>query len=311
MVHSIPSQTTIAQFIKSGQLAFGSVDAQSLASYNDKPGQVQKWMLDEIRGKLAAASHLYQDDILILRPLLKLKYPAVDATTIYATGYDCLLPEILRLLKSNLTYAVTFTNYVLAGSDTEVPRAFKEDLLHAVAQILGEVSMDTRERETIESQTVAHEKTKHEDVPQPQLLTKLSPDALGAFVKHFYGLGLYKPIETMLTNLQSATSQAHSIDIHLIYLPFLQKLISLMLIYGVPYTNAKYSSFFANILQQYFVRFVGQEPAQHNSTEHEAWKGRALAACSTLDSFDHSYFQEILGDQYERIVLSAMMKLPR
>ncbi|KAF2623232.1 hypothetical protein BU25DRAFT_180156 [Macroventuria anomochaeta] len=303
LLESTPSQSTIAHFNKSGQAAFGNVDAQLLKKHSEAPGKVQKWMLDRVRESLAAASELYHDDVLILRSLLGLKYSA------NTTGFQFLLPELSRLMRSNLTYAVTFTNYVFDAPTSEVPRTTKDDLLRAVAQDLGAVSIDMRDHENIERQLAAFERKKDEDIPGPRPLAKLSAAALGLFTKHFYGLGMYKPIESMIAHLRSEMDHALEQDLHTTYVPFLQELIGLMLMYGIPLANATYSSFFESVLQHYFMRFIGQEPEQKNSAKQKSWTRRAIAAHGTLESFDHSYFCDILGERYAIDVLPALVKL--
>lgn len=263
---------------------------------------MQKWMLDRVRERLVAASDLYHDDILILRSLLKLEYSADT------TGYQYLQSELSRLMTSNLTYAVAFTKSVCDASLNEVPRSFKDEVLRDVARGLGDVCIDMREYETIEGQLAIHERNKNGDSPKPCPLKKLSADQLGEFTKHFYSSGHYKPVESMLANLRSAMHHALIMDLHTLYVPFLQELISLMLIYGIPMTNAIYSGFFENVLLNYLQRFVGQEPAQH-SAEHNTWTPRAAAARGRLEAFDHSYFQDILGDRYGTAILPALMKL--
>lgn len=261
-------------------------------------------MLDRVRERLATASDLYHDDVLILRPLLELEYPN------NSTGLHTLLPELLRLMRSNLTYVVIFTNHVLDAPPNEVSRTLKDDLLRAVAQDLGEVSIDMREYGAIERQLALFEEKKQDEPHQIRPLAKLSAPALGLFTKHFYNLGLYKPIEILLTHLQIEIAHGHSIEIHTLYVPYLQELIGLMLMYGVPMTNVTYRSFFESVLRSYFELFVGQEPAQKHREEHEIWTKRAHATRCSLESFDHSYFRDILGDRYDNDVLPALMRLP-
>lgn len=260
-------------------------------------------MLGRVRERLAVASDLYQDDILILRSLLKLEYSA------NTTSYDCLQPELSRLLKSDLTNIVTFMKSVSDAPENEVPRNIKDVVLRNVAQDLSEVCIDMRKDETIERQLAAFEKKRDESFAEPCPLEKISAAELGLFTKQFYGSGLYKPIESMLARLRSEIDHAPVMDLHTIYVPFLQELIGLMLMYGIPLTNATYSSFFESVLQNYFQRFVGQEPEQDKPAEHNLWASRALAARGTLESFDHSYFRDILGGRYPIVVLPALVKL--
>ncbi|KAF3048356.1 hypothetical protein E8E12_011722 [Didymella heteroderae] len=289
---SIPRSSTIAQFIKSGQAAFGSIDPQILQGCNETSGGMQKWMLDRVHEQLAAASDLYHDDILILRSLLKLEYSADT------TGYQHLRSELSRLMISNLTYAAAFTKSVSDASLNEVPRRFKDEVLRDVARDLGDICIDMRNYETIEGQVAVHLRNKDGESPKPCPLEKLSAAQLGDFTKQFYGSGLYKPVESMLANLRSAMDQALTMDLHTLYVPFLQELIGLMLMYGIPLTNAIYSAFFESVLLNYLQRFVGQEPAQRSSAEHDLWAPRAAAARGRLEAFDHSYFREILGEHF-------------
>jgi hypothetical protein len=300
---SIPNNSTVAQFIKSGQAAFGSVDPQIFQDCNKTSGEVQKWMLDQVREKLATASDLYHDDILILRSLLKLEYSADT------TGYQYLQSELSRLMISNLTYAAAFTKSVCDASLNEVPRRFKDEVLRDVAHGLGDVCIDMRKYETIEGQLAIHERNKNGDLPAPCPLDKLSAAQLGEFTKQFYGSGYYKPVEFMLAKLRSAMDHALIMDLHTLYVPFLQELIGLMLMYGIPLTNTIYSAFFESVLLNYLQRFVGQEPIQRNSAEHSSWMPRAAAARGRLEAFDHSYFQDMLGDRYGAAILPALMKL--
>ena len=260
-------------------------------------------MLDQVYERLAAAPDLYQDDIPILRSLLKLKY-STDTT-----GFQFLFPQLSRLMRSNLTCAVTFTNSVFDASTNEVPRTIKDDLLRGIAQILGVVSIDMRDNETIERQVASLGEKKFGDPSELRPLAKLSSAALGIFTKHFYGTGLYDSIESMLAHLRSEMDHALVMDLHTIYVPFLQELIGLMLIYGIPLTNVTYSGFVESVLQSYCKRFIGQEPKESNSLEYESWKQRADAALGTLESFDHSYFRDILGTRYDEDVLPALMKV--
>jgi hypothetical protein len=260
-------------------------------------------MLDRVRERLAAASDFYHDDILILRSLLKLEYSADT------TGYQYLQSELSRLMISNLTYAAAFTKSVCDASLNEVPRRFKDEVLRDVARGLGDVCIDMRRYETIEGQLAIHKRNKNGDSPRPCPLDKLSAAQLGEFTKQFYASGHYKPVEAMLANLRSAIDQALIMDLHTLYVPFLQELIGLMLMYGIPLDNAIYSAFFESVLLNYLQRFVGQEPAQENTAEHCSWTPRAAAARGRLEAFDHSYFQDILGDRYGAVILPALMKL--
>ncbi|KAF1354263.1 hypothetical protein EJ07DRAFT_158659 [Lizonia empirigonia] len=296
LLNSISSHSTIAQFIKSGQAAFGSVDPALLQKHKEVPGEVHKWMLGHVRERLASASELYYEDIVMLRPLLQLEYSTAGSGNPDSTGFYCLLPELLRLMKSNLTCAVTFTNYVLDASDNEVSKAMKEELLRAVAQVLGAVSIDMRGQDTI---------SRHGGLSEPHPQAKLSPAAFGTFIKYFYSIGLYKPIEAMLAHFRTEMVHAHSVDLHTIYVPILQELISLMLIFGIPMTNATYSAFFEVVLQEYFARFVGPKADQTTAMEQTSWNQRAIAARSMLESFDHSHFRDILGQRYDSSVLPA------
>lgn len=307
-LENIPIQSTIAQFIRSGQAAFGSVGPQ-LLECNDVSGEVQNWMLGRVRERLSGASDLYHDDVLILRPLLQLEYSAGPGSS-NTTGLCYLLPELLRLMKSNLTYTVTFTSHVLEFSNNEVPQSIKEDLLRAVAQVLDAVSLDMRDQRNIECQLAAFGGTKRGEFSGPRPLEKYSAAALGIFTKRFYSVGLYKPVESMLQRFQLEMVHAHSLDLHTIYVPFLQELIGLMLVYGIPMTNVVYSAFFETVLQQYFERFVGLQANQKTSVEQKSWRDRGIAARVALERFDHSYFRDILGDRYDSGVLSAMMNLP-
>jgi hypothetical protein len=260
-------------------------------------------MLDRVRERLTAASDLYHDDILVLRSLLKSEYSAE------ITGYQHLQSELSRLMRSNLTYAVAFTQSVWDAPINVVPRRFKDEVLRDVARSLGDVCIDMRKYETIEGQLATHEKNKNGGSPEPCPLEKLSAAQLGNFTKQLYGSGLYKPVESMLANLQSAMDHALMMDLHTLYVPFLQQLIGLMLMYGIPLTNVIYSAFFESVLLNYLQRFVGQEPRQKNSVEHNSWTPRAAAARSRLEAFDYSYFRDILGERYSLAILPALSKL--
>ncbi len=268
-------------------------------------------MLDRIHAKLASTSELFHDDVAALRPLLGLSYGVSGIAGAERTALQRLLPEFMRILKLNLSYTIAFTNYMLDTAASEVPQTTREDLVRAVAQILGTISIDMRNQDTINGQVIAYERTKHTTMPERQPIQKPSAAAFGIFIKHFYGQGLYTSVGLMISNLHSEVGRALGTTLHTIWLPFLQELISLMLIYGIPFTDAIYSQFFECVLQEYFKNFVGQEPTLQNSAEHKSWQQRADAACYSLDSFDHSYFQEILGKKYESVVLSGMTKLPR
>jgi len=210
---------------------------------------------------------------------------------------------------SNLTYAAAFTKSVSDASLNEVPQKFKDEVLRNVAHGLSDVCIDMRKYETIEGQLAIHERKKNGDSPEPRPLDKLSAAQLGEFTKQFYGSGHYEPVELMLANLRSAMDHALIMDLHTLYVPFLQELIGLMLMYGIPLTNAIYSAFFESVLLNYLQRFVGHEPAQSNNTEHNSWTPRAAAARGRLETFDHSYFQDILGDRYGAAILPALMEL--
>ncbi|KZM18631.1 uncharacterized protein EKO05_0000679 [Ascochyta rabiei] len=302
-------QSTIAQFIKSGQVAFGGVDPQPLKEKDEKNGEVQTWMLDRICERLADASELNGNDILALRPLLKLEYCKSGLNDCISTGFSCLLPQLLRLMQSNLTCAVNFSNHVLDAPDNEVPREMKEELLCSVAQILGAVSIEKRDSGTIKRQLATLEDAECGSVPEPQPQAKLTATAFGIFTKRLCSLGLFKPIESMLARLRSEMSHVHIVDLHTIYVPFLQELIGLMLVYGIPLKDVTYSSFFEAVLQQYLERFVGQVANGANDVERENWNQRAFAARAMLESFDHSYFRDILGDRYDRGLLPALLRL--
>ncbi|KAJ4984197.1 hypothetical protein SVAN01_10305 [Stagonosporopsis vannaccii] len=300
---TIPSQSSIAQFVRSGQAAFGNIDIQQLENRSQASGEVQKWMLEQVRKRLAAASQLPHDDLIILRPLLKLEY------TSNVTGVQFLYPELSRHMKSNLACAVAFTNGVLESSVDEVPQAIKDDLLRGVAQDMSTVSIDMRDHEAINRQLAAFEyRETAADAAESPPLAKLSSPALGLFMKHLYGLRLFQPVESMLTQLRSEMNHALIMDLHLVYVPFLQELIALMLIYGIPMKDAAYSDFFESVLQNYLQRFVGQEK-EYENLEHRSWRVRADAACGALESFDHSYFREILGDRYDSVVLPVLRTL--
>jgi hypothetical protein len=305
----IPGQLTPAQFIKSEQARFTDIISKETDEENTISGNVNNWVLDRIHKQLATASELHHDDILVLRPLLSLNYPTVDSKNPHSTFFDHILPDLLRLMKSNFSCCITFTNYVLDAPNDDVPPSIKEDLLHAVANILGQASLDVRDQKDIEHHMVEYEETKHENTPRPQPLAKLSASALSVFVRHIFSSSLYEPAENSLDHFSIELGRTRGIDLHLTYIPFLQDLIGLMLIYGIPWTNAAYVGYFESSLQQYFERFVGQKPIQQNSTEYEAWEQRACAARSLLESFDHSYFREILGHRYDVVVLPAMMEL--
>ncbi|KAF9693182.1 hypothetical protein EKO04_008602 [Ascochyta lentis] len=310
LLDDIPERSTIAQFITSGQAAFGGVNTQPLKKQNGKTGEVQKWILDRVCERLADTSELNLDDIQALRPLLKLEYHTGGLGSPSSTGFSCLLPELLRLMKSNITYAVTFSNYVLDAPDDEVPQAIKQELLCSVTHILGAVSVDTRDQETIKRQQAAFEDAENGSLLDPQSQAKLTAAAFGIFTKRLYSTGFFEPIESMLANLRTQMVHARSIELHIIYVPFLQKLIGLMLVYGIPLQTATYSAFFEVVLQQYLERFVGQEVDRRSKAEQEDWNQRAFAARVMLESFDHSYFREILGERYDRCVLPALSRLP-
>ena len=226
------------------------------------------------------------------------------------TGFQYLSAEIGRLVKSNLTYAVAFINCVVDAPIKEVPRATKDDVLRDIAQHLGEVSIDMRTHEAVERQLAALDDKTDRDGTECRPLAKLSPAAFGRFTKHFYGIGLFHPIELMLACLQLEMKHALVLDLHSLYIPFLQELVGLMLMYGIPMTNDTYSAFFECVLRNYLDRFVGVESEENSSADHEAWAKRANAARIMLETFDHSYFQDILGARYESNILPAFNKLP-
>lgn len=260
-------------------------------------------MLDQVRKRLVAASHLYPDDILILQSLLKLEYSADT------TGYQYLQSEISRLMRSNLTYAVVFTKSVCDAPVHQVPRNLKDEVLRDVARDLGVVCIDMRDHDNTDGQLGIHRENKDKDPLEPNPLEKLSAVQLGYFTKQLYGSGLYKPVESMLANLRLAMNHALIMDLHTLYIPFLQELIGLMLMYGIPLTNVVYSAFFENVLLNYLQRFVGEEPTRKDSNEHSLWTKRAAAACGRLETFDHSYFREIVGERYGVAILPALIKL--
>lgn len=260
-------------------------------------------MLDQVRERLVAASDLYQDDILILRSLLKLEYSGDT------TGYQLLQTELSRLMRSNLTYAVTFTKAVCDASINEVPQCIRDQVIRDVAQGLGNIRIDMRSCDIVESQPAIFEKSKNGNFAERCPVAKHSAVELGEFTKLLYGSGLYKPVESMLADLRSEMDHALPMDLHVVYIPFLQELIGLMLMYGIPLTSVVYSAFFESVLQNYLQRFVGQKPKQGNSAEHNSWTPRAAAACHRLESFDHSYFRDILGDRYTIAILPALLKL--
>ena len=284
----------MSQFVESRQAAF-EVNA---------PEDTPKWVLEQVRGILRAASDLYQGDFLILRSLLKLE------SSPDMTGFQYLSAEIARLIKSNLTYAVTFINCVVDAPNNEVPRATKDDVLRDIGQHLGEVSIDMRTHEAIEQQLAALDDKKKKDGTECRPVAKLSPAAFGRFTKHFYGIGLFHPIELMLACLQLEMKHALVLDLHSLYIPFLQELVGLMLMYGIPMTNDTYSAFFECVLRNYLDRFVGAESEEKSSAAHDTWTQRANAARIMLETFDHSYFQDILGARYESNILPAFNKLP-
>lgn len=301
---NIPAQSTIAEFVRSGQLAFGSLDTRPSETHSQASGEVRTWMLEQVRERLAAASELHHDDVITLRPLLKLEY------TSDVTGLQCLYPELSRHMRSNLSYAVAFTNCVLESSASEVPQTIKDGLLRDVAQDMSTVSIDMREHEAVSGQLAAFEHRKDAaDGVESQPLAKLSSAALGLFTKHLYGSGLFGPVETMLTHLRSEMNHALILDLHRIYIPFLQDLIGLMLVYGIPMKEAVYSGFFEGVLHNYLQRFVGQETKDVESLEHRSWTLRADSARGLLESFDHAYFEAILGDRYKVVVLPVLNRL--
>lgn len=270
----------------------------------DAPKEKPVWVLEQVHGILRTASDLYQGDFLVLRPLLKLEFsPDV-------TGFQYLSAEITRLVKSNLTYAVAFINCVVDAPSDEVPRATKDDVLRDIAQHLGEVSIDMRTHEAVEQELAALDDKTDKDGTKCRPVAKLSPAAFGRFTKHFYGIGLFHPIELMLACLQLEMKHALVLDLHSLYIPFLQELVGLMLMYGVPMTNHTYSAFFECVLCNYLDRFVGVESGEKSSAEHDTWTQRANAARIMLETFDHSYFQDILGARYESNILPAFNKLP-
>ncbi|KAJ4321621.1 hypothetical protein N0V94_002820 [Neodidymelliopsis sp. IMI 364377] len=305
----IPGHITPAQFIKSEQIRINGTASKRRNEQNTDSGTANNLMLDRMHKQIVAASELHCDDILVLRPLLSLDYAAVDSKKPHSTFFDHILPDLLRLMRSNFSCCITLTNHVLDAHNDEVPPPMKEDLLCAVANILSHASLDVRDQKDIENQTIDYEETKYEEIPKPQPLAKLSASALSVFVGHIFSSNLYEPAENSLDHFSIELRRTHGIDLHLTYIPFLQDLIGLMLIYGIPWTNAAYVGYFESSLQQYFERFVGQKPTQQNNTEYEAWEQRACAARSLLESFDHSYFREILGQRYDVVVLPAMMEL--
>lgn len=258
-------------------------------------------MLKQVRQKLTVLSDLYQDDFLALRSLLKLDFSPET------TGFHYLSSEISRLTKSNLTYAVTFTNGVVEAPTREVSQITKDDVIRDVAQYLGEVSIDMRTHESVERQVAVSNESNDQDF---RPVAKLLPAALGLFTKHFYGTGLYYPVEAMLARLCLQMQFALALDLHSVYVPFLQELIGLMLMYGIPMKNSTYSAFFNSVLCNYFDRFVGTETTDKSSAEHDSWTQRGNAARIMLESFDHSYFQDILGPRYESNILPAFTELP-
>jgi len=261
-------------------------------------------MLEQVRERLATAAELSHEDLVTLHPLLKLE------NTSNVTGLQFVYPELSRHMKSNLTYAVAFTNSVLAKPANEIPQAIKEDLLRRVAQDMSTVSVDMRDHEAINSQlaTLEQKRTAATDATEPQPLAKLSSPELGLFTKQLYGLGLFKPVESMLTRLRSEMNHVLILDLHRIYIPFLQELIGLMLMYGIPMRDVAYSNFFEGVLQNYFQRFVDQD-VKDESIGHRSWRLRADAARTALESFDHTYFRNILGDRYKIVVLPGLTRL--
>ncbi|OSS52689.1 hypothetical protein B5807_02713 [Epicoccum nigrum] len=301
---NLPSQSTLSQFVESSQAAFGSSMPRALSQGMNASEGTPKWVLEQVRGILEAASDLYQGDLLILRSLLKLEF-SPDMT-----GFQYLSSEIVRLIRSNLTYAVAFINCVVDAPNNEVSRATKDDVLRDIAQHLGEVSIDMRTHETVEQQLAALNDKMDKEGTQCRPMAKLSPAAFGRFTKHFYGIGLFHPIELMLACLQLEMKRALVLDLHSLYIPFLQELVGLMLMYGIPMTNETYSAFFESVLCNYLDRFVGIESEEKSNAEHDTWAQRANAARIMLETFDHSYFQDILGLRYESNILPAFNKLP-
>lgn len=259
-------------------------------------------MLEQVRDRLAAASEMYHDDVILLRPLLRLEYES------HVTGLQCLYPELSRLMRSNLTFAVAFTNCVLEAPTTEISRAIKDDLLRHVAQDMSTVSIDMRDDEVIDRQLATLDQGANvaESVKRP--LVKLSSTGIGLFIKHLYGQGLFTSVESMLVQLVSEMDRALIVDLHKIYVPFLQELIGLMLVYGVPRTQVTYGSFFESVLHNYLHRFVGRKE-DVKSVERQSWETRAKAALDSLESFDHSYFRDILGEKYDIVILPDLQKI--
>ncbi|KAJ8119051.1 hypothetical protein OPT61_g90 [Boeremia exigua] len=297
------SQSSVAQFLKSGQVAFGSVDTRVLGENDSTPGEVQDWMLDQVRERLASASDLHHEDVFTLPSLLPLECGQNK------TGFQCIYPELSRLMKSNLTYAVAFTNQVLEASIEEVPRIMKDDLLRNIAQDMSTVCIDMRDSEAVDRQLETLGQKRDETLTESRPLAKHSPAALGLFTKNLYGLGLFHQVESMLSRLRSEMDHALILDLQTIFVPFLQELIGLMLVFGVPMTNRAYGLFFESVLQNYFERFVGQESKGSHGIENRSWNLRAQTALSTMEKFDHYYFQEIMGDQYAVVVMPVLAKL--
>ncbi|KAH6629381.1 hypothetical protein C7974DRAFT_185455 [Boeremia exigua] len=297
---SIPDLSTIAEFLKDGQDAFGRVDPQLLEKCGQTSGKMKDWMLEQLRERLAARSELYYDELLILRPLLNVEYGP------NTKGLHCLYPELSRLMRSNLTYAVVCTDFFLEAPGDEIPQAMKDTWLRDVAQDMSTVLIDMGENDTLDCRRANFEQKDAGHQP----LAKLSPAALGLFTKRFYGLGLHQQTESMLLQLRLQMDHALAMDLHRIYVPYLQDLISLMLMYGIPMTNTTYGLFFERVLHNYFKRFLGQDIRDQGSIEHRSWTLRANEVRIRMESFDHTYFREILGHRYDIVILPVVMKLP-
>ncbi|KAF2996850.1 hypothetical protein E8E13_003912 [Curvularia kusanoi] len=270
----------------------------------EAPNDTHKRMLEQVREILNAASDLYQGDLLLLISLFKLEFSPET------TGFHYLSAAIARLIKPNLTYMVAFINCVVDAPVQEVSQTTKDDVLRDVGLYLGEVSIDMRTHEAVERQLAAIDEMQDKDGFVARPMAKLSPGAFGLFTKRFYGIGQFLPVESMLACLQLEMKHALVMDLHSIYVPFLQHLVGLMLMYGIPMQNDTYSAFFDCVLCNYLERFVGIDSEDENSAEHNAWSHRANAARIMLGSFEHSYFEDILGARYESTIKPAYMKLP-
>ncbi|KAF2994673.1 hypothetical protein E8E13_001490 [Curvularia kusanoi] len=255
---------------------------------------IQREMLDGVGCRLDAASALSRQDISCIWTLLQAPYLE------YHTSFDILSDSLLRLLGSNLSILLNFTNLILElHNNNERSAAIQDDLLNSVAEILVKVPINTGD--------VCDQR--HEPTDESESDLHVSWEALSQFTKHHYILGRFDAIHGMLDNLRTQMSYAHGSDLHAVYVPFLHRLISLMLMWGVPFAEETYSLFFKSVLQAYFGHFIGPVPSDISEVGIGEWTQRAEIAWTTLSAFEDSYLPEILGSWYDRDVAPRMTVL--